>query len=301
MRSLIQRLSRGQARAPSACAAGRSERALQPAPFGPAGPWVAHFRTNLAAARAIKWDDGYRLSDRERRAIRRSIAKFQLGEKSDGHFLQRHAQMHADRSGDHAYAEAVRLFIAEEQRHAKELGLFMAAQNLAAMRYHWSDAIFRFVRKLGGLDLAISVLLTAELIALVYYQALGRATGSLVLRSICAEILRDERTHVVFLAGTLGRVRLGRSARSVAWRIRIQHLFLLAAILLVWVDHWRVFRAGRFGWRRYWHACWSGFTSIDALLSPHRLDRQASSQRGSGTTIAAAASETRRAPAAPER
>ncbi|MGF1627288.1 MAG: hypothetical protein ACFCVH_20595, partial [Alphaproteobacteria bacterium] len=142
MRGLIARVSRGRLGRAGARAADSTvaERALEPAPFGPAGPWVVHFRANLAAARAIRWDDGYRLSAAERRAIRRSVAKFQLGESSDGRFLQQHAELHAARSGDLAYAEAVRLFIQEEQRHAAELGRFMAAQGLAAMRRHWTDS-----------------------------------------------------------------------------------------------------------------------------------------------------------------
>ena len=276
MRGLIGSLSRRGLRR-EAAAAGRPERALDPAPFGPAGPWVGHFRMNLAAPRAIRWDDGYRLTAAERRALRRSMAKFQLGESSDGRFLLHHAELHAARSGDLAFAEAVRLFVREEQRHAAELARFMEGQGLPLMRRHWSDSIFRRVRKLGGLDLALSVLLTAELVALVYYQALARATGSLALRSICAEILRDERTHVVFQAGTLGRVRLSRGPAAVRFRIRVQRLFLLLAMLFVWVDHWRVFRAGRFGWRRYWHACWGAFASIEALLSPRRMARPAPS------------------------
>ena len=275
MRSVIDRLNRSRTASGNVRAASEAERTLQPAPFGPAGPWVAHFRTNLAAPRAIRWNDGYALTWTERKAIGRSIAKFQLGENSDGRFLRHHASLHADRSGDRSYAEAVRLFIKEEQRHAAELGRFMEEQGFATMKRHWSDSIFRYVRKRSGLDLALSVLLTAELIALVYYQALSRATGSLVLRSICAEILRDERTHVVFQAGTLGRVRLWRSPRAVRFRIRVQRMFLLAAMVFVWFDHWRVFRAGRFGWRRYWHACWGAFASVEPLLSPRRLDGHA--------------------------
>lgn len=274
MRDLIDRVSRGRWLGRPQASADAVDRTLEPAPFGPAGPWVAHFRANLAVDRAITWDDGYRLSRSERRAVGRSIAKFQLGGSSNGRFLQHHASLHARRAGDHAYAEAARLFIGEKQRHAAELGRFMDDQGLRKMRRHWSDSLFRCARKLGGLDLAISVLLTAELIALVYYQALGRATGSLVLRSICAEILRDERTHVVFQAGTLGRVRQGRSAGAVRFRVGVQRAFLLAAIMLVWVDHWRVFRAGRFGWRRYWHACWGAFGSVEALLAPRRRDRR---------------------------
>ncbi len=270
---MFEQTGRGARSSGAVVSAREAHATLQPAPFGPAGPWVAYFRNNLAARRAIIWNDNHGLTAEERRAIGRSIAKFQLGENSDGRFLQHHADLHAQKSGDHSYSYACRLFIREEQRHAAELGRFMDDCGLAKRSRDWTDTIFRYVRKLGGLDLAISVLLTAELIALVYYQALARATGSLTLRSICAEILRDERAHVVFQAGTLGRLRVGGPPWRNAWRVRLQRAFFCGVVFLVWFDHGRVLKAGGFGRRRYWYACWSAFRSIESLLIPAKPRR----------------------------
>ena len=46
-----------------------------------------------------------------------------------------------------------------------------------------------------GCELSITVLITAEIIALVYYGALQRCTASGVLEAICARILDEEAAH----------------------------------------------------------------------------------------------------------
>ncbi|MGG0158230.1 hypothetical protein ABEY11_12450 [Bacillus velezensis] len=47
------------------------------------------------------------------------------------------------------------------------------------------------------------MLLTAEAIAAVYYDALKNVTGSVCLQSICGQILIDEEQHFEFQAETL--------------------------------------------------------------------------------------------------
>ncbi|WP_164672387.1 hypothetical protein [Bacillus velezensis] len=47
------------------------------------------------------------------------------------------------------------------------------------------------------------MLLTAEVIAAVYYDALKNVTGSVCLQSICGQILIDEKQHFEFQAETL--------------------------------------------------------------------------------------------------
>ena len=57
---------------------------------------------------------------------------------------------------------------------------------------HWLDGIFRRLRKLAGLEACAAVLVTAEVLAMAYYQALRDATRSQLLRSLCARILVEE-------------------------------------------------------------------------------------------------------------
>src|SRR3954468_20209171 len=86
------------------------------------GQWREYFRRNAANLMRIPWELGVPLSTAERDAIAASLQQFQLGESSDGrHFFQL-ARDHAIASGDHQYLPALRRFIAEEQRHGRDLG-----------------------------------------------------------------------------------------------------------------------------------------------------------------------------------
>jgi hypothetical protein len=88
-------------------------------------------------------------------------------------------------------------------------------------------------------------LITAELVAMVYYKALRDATGSPVLRSICRQILQDEVHHVLFQAGMLRRLREARPAGWAAAATCLHRAFLLVTLGVVWWGHGRVFtRAG---------------------------------------------------------
>ena len=145
--------------------------------------WVDHFRWNGSVAMRVPWHIGPDLSDEERAAIAHSIQMFQLGENSEGRHLMRYAKEWADRTGDAAYPEAIRMLIVEEQRHAGVLGRFMEINGIARIKRGCTDGIFRRARNMfGSLEISISVLVTAEIIAKIYYPALSKATASIVLR-----------------------------------------------------------------------------------------------------------------------
>src|SRR4051812_35772146 len=80
--------------------------------------WCEHFRGNVDRQIAIPWDRAAPLNDVERAVLVPSLQDFQLGESSEGRHGQARAKAYAERIGDPDYAEAVRLFFAEENRHA---------------------------------------------------------------------------------------------------------------------------------------------------------------------------------------
>ena len=83
--------------------------------------WVHYFRGNVhVTLMTIPWESGYRLSTVERRVLCGSLRGFQAGESSDGRRLLHYGQRYAERTGDVDYVEALRLFVAEEQRHADD-------------------------------------------------------------------------------------------------------------------------------------------------------------------------------------
>src|SRR5207245_9502874 len=102
---------------------------------------------------------------------------------------------------------SLELFIAEEQRHSAILGRFLDRERILRLTNHWLDSMFRRLRKLAGLEVCAMVLVTAEVLAVPFYQALRYATRSPLLRSICMRILCDEAAHLNYQALTLGLVR----------------------------------------------------------------------------------------------
>jgi hypothetical protein len=84
--------------------------------------WHRHYQQNAESLLEIPWHLGAELTADDIAGIASSLREFQAGESSEGKHLYRNAQLYADRTGDHEYVPAIRLFIAEEQRHARELG-----------------------------------------------------------------------------------------------------------------------------------------------------------------------------------
>src|SRR5580704_18534301 len=172
--------------------------------------WRSYFRANQQNPGEMPWGDAYKLSFAERRAIQHSIQQFQLGESSEGRRLLNRARAYSRATGDPDFAEALALLVQEEQRHSAYLLGFMRAQRIPELSSHWVDSVFRRLRVLAGLELSLRVLVTAEIIAVPYYRALGRATKAPLLRALSSRILADEGAHLRFQSSMLRRLALSR-------------------------------------------------------------------------------------------
>ncbi|WP_400193734.1 hypothetical protein [Hymenobacter sp. B81] len=242
--------------------------------------WTAYFRRNRTHLDALSWDEAYRLSDHERRAVVRSLQHFQRGESSEGQHLYRRAQA----SGHSGYLEAVRLFIAEEQNHARVLGRFLQQQGLACLRSTWIDRAFRRLRQWGGLEHTVRVLLTAEIIAAVYYQALFRATYSSLLQQICLRILRDEHMHLNFQCFTLAKERARSSGPGWWLRQQLHRGLLVGTAALVWLSYNRTLWAGGMGPIGFAAEVAAQWDRVCAMLRhPHTIDIRGAQPAGSPT------------------
>src|SRR5277367_4068 len=205
--------------------------------------WRSYFLANAFDPRDMPWDDPYSLSRDERRAIQHSIQQFQLGEGAEGRRLQERGRAYSREVGDPPFSEALALFVKEEQRHSAHLLRFMSAQGIPALSSHWVDSVFRHLRVLAGLELSLRVLVTAEIIAVPYYRALGRAAESPLLRAISARILQDEAAHLKFQSSMLSRLGAARHPALRNLISRLHRLFLVGTLFVVWVEHGSVFRA----------------------------------------------------------
>jgi hypothetical protein len=183
------------------------------------------------------------LTEKERRTITPSIQQFQLGEGSRGLRLLERGQKYGRAVNDPLFAGALDIFIREEQQHSRYLAAFMESQHIPLLEKYWVDTVFRGLRGLAGLELALTVLVTAELIAVPYYRALRAATGSPILKMICTRILEDEASHLKFQASMLGRVEFARLAIFQRLFDILHRILLLGTILVVWIEHRAVFAA----------------------------------------------------------
>jgi hypothetical protein len=222
--------------------------------------WLTFFRSRRQRGSDLPWADETPLAPFERECIARSIATFQLGESSEGLHLIATARGFAERHELAPLGELTELFVREEQYHAALLAAFMKPNEIPLLRRQWSDRVFRSLRHLAGFELAIRVLLVAELIALTYYRALAAATGSAVLRHICDVILSDEHAHVAYESTLLQRVSAGRWPLTRAAASGLHRLLYAGAIAVVFAGHRSVLRAGGYGFAGFFASCWRSFS-----------------------------------------
>lgn len=194
--------------------------------------WVADFESERER-RARRGDPEWARGAALPAELVRSLQRFQVGEDGDGSALIGKA----DRAGDPVYERAVRLFVAEEQNHARMLALLLEAGGAGTLDTHWSDTAFVRLRRLLGLRVELLVLMVAEVVALRYYRAVRDGAADPLASEVARLILADEERHVPFhclrlreaLAPLPAPVR--RSAVT-AWRA-----VLAAAAVVVAADH----------------------------------------------------------------
>ncbi|MDJ0419694.1 hypothetical protein [Rhodococcus opacus] len=87
-----------------------------------------------AARRATEPEPDWSLSCQLHSAVARSLRKFQVGESGDG----AHPIVKADAAGDPDYATALRLFVAEEQNHARMLAELLRSSGVPTIGRHCS-------------------------------------------------------------------------------------------------------------------------------------------------------------------
>jgi rubrerythrin len=204
--------------------------------------WLNHFEYHAEQPRGAPSGSLSALLPEEHRLIARSIATFQLGEQSDGAGLLRAAYRFAAAHGDELLPRITELFIREEQRHARLLRDFMEEHGMSPKGGHWTDAIFRRIRRLAGFELYLHVLITAELIGNVYYRALESLTGCQRLKVLCRTLIADELAHVGYESELILELRARKPAALRALIRPAHRAFFCAAACAVWISHRAVLR-----------------------------------------------------------
>lgn len=231
--------------------------------------WSSYFQSNTKWHQQVEWEPLESLTQQEQQAVARSIQIFQLGESGEGRHFLKCAKLEAERTGDWMYLRALRMFLNEEHRHAAYLDEILAASHIPKLQRNWTDCLFRWLRHRAGLEVTIMVLLTAELIAQVYYQALRDATANRRLGQICRIVLRDEVPHVRFQSERLALLRRNQSHLRRGLTRGIERWLFLSTLTVVWLTHRPVFHAAGMTWTCYWSKLWRCFHRSQEISRPY--------------------------------
>lgn len=217
--------------------------------------WISYFEYNNSHLLKLDFSNPQALTDEELKLILPSVKAFQIGEGSQGRHLTKCVKKFAEKSGYKEYAEIMRWFVLEENRHSQTLKRFLEVYNIEPVSKMWLDSVFRLLRKLTGLEWEVIVLVTAEMIALPYYTALSHATGSQLLKTVCEQMLNDELKHIVLQSDTLNRISAGRGEfRNCAVRI-IRKILMSVTAFIVWHKYKALFLKGGYPYRIFKNHC----------------------------------------------
>jgi hypothetical protein len=209
-----------------------------------------------------------------RAALALSLGRFQLGESAGGRI---HADMptHRDPSLDGPTRRAVQLYIEEEWRHARELASIITALGGRLQRTHWTNGAFTACRRLLGLRTKMMTLAIAEVVGIVYYQALAAGVGSPALATSLRRIASEEARHLDFQAGFFERAI---ACQPTAWRAPYRWLLrglmltvFVAALAVLLLDHGALLRRAGASRRELARRGWQELASRRFLAAPRSL------------------------------
>jgi hypothetical protein len=205
--------------------------------------WKIRFTDRRKRLDLYRVTETRQLHERERTLITPSIRDFQKGEGSDGRHLMKIAREHGVLGSDSDYLACLEAFVREEQTHSETLSKFMKIEGIEKKTSSFLDGAFRLIRRIGGLELSIRVLMSAEILGIVYYKALQNVTQSESLKTICQSFLEDEREHLVFESYAIAQINQTRTPLKNATIHVIHGLFVLATASALWVMHHEIFRS----------------------------------------------------------
>lgn len=196
-------------------------------------------------------------------SLARSLAIFQLGESGGGSVIEQ-ARRSKLPGIDQDYADAMALFVREENRHASILAMCVRLLGGRLIRTNWTARLFVSSRRLMGLRLKVVVLLAAEVVGLCYYHLLAKGLPECEIRNWLAELVDDEASHLHYHCAFL------RSQTPTAWRrwvfVGVWRSTMMAAAVAVIIDHRHALRDMQISARVVWNRWWSCSKQAEQLV-----------------------------------
>ncbi|MEQ1505549.1 MAG: ferritin-like domain-containing protein [Myxococcota bacterium] len=196
--------------------------------------WLAHFDRNRSRPLPDPTVGLDQLPEDLRSVLAASLAKFQRGETGEGRIANEVRRI-GWRAIDDRYVAALKLFVAEEGRHARILGLAVRALDGAPAPSAWSGRLFEVGRRALDPRFELVALLGAEVAAIAAYQAMVDTLPACGLRDALTQLVADEHHHLDFHATLFAEVA-GRGPRRVALVAALSSVVTAAGAVLL-ADH----------------------------------------------------------------
>ncbi len=193
--------------------------------------WRDHFERNRVRTLPDLADAARGLPASWPAHLARSLAVFQLGESKGGRLA---TEIDALPGLDDDYRAAIKLFVAEEQRHGDVLAACVAGLGGELIATTWTESLFVLARRLAGVRFKLVALLAAETIGLAFYRGVITRLPAGPLSEALEQICDDEVFHLRFH----GEAFRGDRAFRLAW-----YPVVTAAAAVVLADHRRTLRA----------------------------------------------------------
>jgi hypothetical protein len=130
-------------------------------------------------------------------SLAKSLAIFQLGESGGGTIIEQARASKLPQIDEH-YADAMALFVREENRHSDILAVCVQQLGGELIKDNWTATLFVSTRRLIGLRLKVLVLLAAEVVGICYYHLLSARLPKSPMRTWLRELVGDEQSHLDF-------------------------------------------------------------------------------------------------------
>jgi len=195
-------------------------------------------------------------------SLAQSLAIFQLGESGGGTIIEQARASNLPQIDEH-YADAMALFVREENRHADILAVCVQQLGGKLINDNWTATLFVSTRRLIGLRLKVLVLLAAEVVGICYYHLLATRLPKSPIRSWLRELVSDEQSHLDFHCCFLN------SQCDRAWKrglfILIWRATMVLAAIAVMIDHGAAIRDLGIDRRAIWRR-WMTFSRLAERL-----------------------------------
>jgi len=196
-------------------------------------PWFSYFQHNRLNRPEPDWSLPVTLDDQSASILARSLSHFQLGESGEGeHLFERAAKETTE-----PHLQCLRLFIKEEQEHARLLERLILRFKGKLVTSHWTDSLFCHLRRFLNFKWELQILLTAEIIGTAYYTLMGEYSSDGLLNSVCEKIVSDEEKHLEFHRDYFhGEHQTSPEIIKFLWNWQFGILLFLTSHL-TWMDH----------------------------------------------------------------